>query len=180
MLKLMLGPMSFLKVYCIKLIKGKINMNQNNFYTFSEYMKENRLTISEEDYLEMIYRLSIHKDYTRVNELAIHLNVKPPSVSVMIKRLINKNLIDHSEYGIIKLNDEGKKIGQMLLDRHNTIEKFLTLLELNENHLEETEKIEHTLNPSTIIKIKHLVTFFYNNADILESLQMWIKEKNAI
>ena len=154
-------------------------MDEINLYTFSEYMKENHLTISEEDYLEMIYRLCYHKSYTRVTELALHLNVKPSSVSTMVKRLANKNLVKHSEYGIINLSDEGNRVGKILLDRHNSIEQFLQLLEINNNLIEETEKIEHTLNPNTIYKIKQLVAFFNHNSEILESLKDWIKEKNA-
>ncbi|MDV3427800.1 MAG: Fur family transcriptional regulator, partial [Bacillota bacterium] len=37
-------------------------MDKNDFYTFNEYMKkeDNSLTASMEDYLEMIYRLSLN------------------------------------------------------------------------------------------------------------------------
>lgn len=149
-------------------------MKIDNFYTFSEYMKDNELTIGEEDYLEMIYRLCLDNTYTRVSDLAQALNVKPPSVSNMIKRLANKKLIKHVEYGIIQLTKEGKKLGKYLLERHKIIEEFLILLNIKENILEETEKMEHTLSPETISHIKQLVAFFNNNSDVLTRYKNWL------
>lgn len=54
-------------------------MDNRNYHTFSEYMKknENLLTASMEDYLEMIYRLSLDTGFTRINELSDALNVHP-------------------------------------------------------------------------------------------------------
>ena len=141
-------------------------MKSQNFYTFTEYMKENKLTISEEDYLEMIYRLCINNNLTRVNEIAQSINVKAPSVTNMLKRLVEKKLVIHVEYGIVKLTDEGKKIGALLLERHLIVEDFLKIINVNDNLLEETEKIEHTVSPTTILKIKQLVTFFDENENI--------------
>ncbi len=143
-------------------------MKKDNFYTFSEYMKVNALTASEEDYLEMIYRLCQEKPYTRVNDLSHALNVKPPSVTNMLKRLSDKALIDHIEYGTIELTPEGKTIGKILLDRHNCVERFLKILNIKKNILEETEKIEHTLSQETLQALHKLVMFLEKNPTILE------------
>ncbi|MGO1581093.1 MAG: metal-dependent transcriptional regulator [Peptoniphilaceae bacterium] len=40
---------------------------------------------SREDYIQVIYRLSIEKGYTNNKEIAQYLNVSKPSVSEMIK-----------------------------------------------------------------------------------------------
>ena len=57
-------------------------------------MKQANLTASEEDYIEMIYRLAQpNKIEIRVNELATSLNIKSSSVTKMIKKLNEKNLI---------------------------------------------------------------------------------------
>ena len=154
-------------------------MKNDNFYTFGEYMKENKLTISEEDYLEMIFRLCLKGGYTRVSDLAESLNVKRPSVSNMLKRLLQKKLINHTEYGVIQLTNEGRKLGKVLLDRHQTVEQFLQLLNVNDNVLEETEKIEHTLSPNTINNIKQLVTFFQSDDNIFNKYKDWIQNKKS-
>lgn len=147
---------------------------KSNFHTFAKYLKGNILTISEEDYLEMIYRLCMEENNTRVNDLARALHVKPPSVSKMIKRLFQKNLIKHIDYGIIQLTSEGKMLGKELFERHESVEQFLRLLNIEDNILEETEKIEHTLSPKTINKIKLFVSFFTANDDILKEFKKWL------
>ena len=151
-------------------------MEKNNFYTFTKYINDNQLTISEEDYIEMIYRLCDKKGYTRVKDISEMLNVKPPSVSSMLKRLKNKLLISHESYGIITLTSTGIKIGEFLLDRHNSIEQFLNLIKVEDKILEETEKIEHTLSPNTIFNIKTLVSFFKQYPEILEKYNIFINE----
>lgn len=150
----------------------------NNFYTFTEYMKNRTLTASEEDYVEMIYRLCIKNNgYTRVNDLANALNVKPPSVSNMLKRLTVKSIIKHVDYGTIELTEEGTQIGTYLLKRHNIIERFLQILNPSTNLLEETEKIEHTLSKETILSLSKLVSFFNDHNETLQKLNMYLNEK---
>lgn len=146
-------------------------MLKDNFYTFGEYMKKENhtLTASMEDYLEMIYRLSINIHFTRIHDLAKALNVQPPSATKMVQKLSDYDLIHYEKYGIITLTDKGAKVGDFLLDRHNTIEDFLKLLGLSSNLLEQTEKIEHTLDEETLNSIKNLVTFITSDSIIFES-----------
>lgn len=152
-------------------------MDGQSYYTFSEYMKnnDNQLTASMEDYLEMIYRLSSGKGFTRINELADALNVHPPSVTRMVQRLGRLNLLKYERYGAIILEDEGMSLGRMLMNRHNTIEQFLKLMGVRDNVLlEETEKIEHTLSPETLECFEKYIYFIRDNADILEKFEAYI------
>ena len=69
-------------------------MGIQEYHTLYDYMKQANLTASEEDYIEMIYRLAQpNKIEIRVNELATSLNIKSSSVTKMIKKLNEKNLI---------------------------------------------------------------------------------------
>jgi Mn-dependent DtxR family transcriptional regulator len=109
------------------------------------------MTASMEDYLEMIYRLSQENGYTRIHELAAALNVQPPAATRMVQRLAELNLIKYQKYGVLMLDNLGKEIGASLINRHNIIEKFLRAIGIEEeNLLEETEKIEHTISPKTM------------------------------
>lgn len=153
-------------------------MNEE-FYTFTQYMKKdlNILTASGEDYLEMIYRLSNKNGFTRVNEIANTLNVQPPSVTKMLKKLDSLGYIDYEKYSIVRLKDKGRKIGEFLLERHKTLENFLKILNV-QDVLEETEKIEHTLNNDTLWGIKCITNFFEDNEiykDLL--INKYIKNK---
>ena len=149
-------------------------MKTENFFTFSEYMKKdiNVLTPSMEDYLEMIYRLSKKSGFTRINDLASSLNIQPPSATKMVQKLSKLGLINYEKYGVIVLEDEGKRIGNALLKRHKIIENFLTLIGVSSSDiLEETEKIEHTINPETLKCINNLLSFFENNLDLLNQFK---------
>ncbi len=145
-------------------------MDNNDFRTFSEYMKkeDNSLTASMEDYLEMIYRLSMHTGFTRVHELSDALNVQPPSTTKMIQKLGELNLLKYEKYGVIMLEENGRKMGESLLKRHNTIESILKILGVSEKIiLAETEKVEHTISDETIKDFEEYVNFIKDNPDVV-------------
>lgn len=154
-------------------------MSDKEFYTFSEYMRKDQelLSPSAEDYLEMIYRLSQKQGFTRVNDLAGALNVQPPSVTKMVQKLSEMNLIDYEKYGVIMLKENGSELGKALLYRHNLIESFLKLLNITEGILAETEKMEHTINDEILAGLKDLLDFFEENPDILEKFNQYRKSK---
>lgn len=151
----------------------------DEFYTFREYMKkeDSSLTASMEDYLEMIFRLCNNEKYTRINELATSLNVQPPSATKMVQKLSELHLIDYKKYGIITLTERGYQIGKFLLRRHNTIEKFLSLIGIHDDLLEETEKIEHTLSDQTLNQLDKFISFFDLHPEIKDTLQTYLKSK---
>lgn len=125
----------------------------DNFYTFSEYLKNdnNIITPSMEDYIEMIYRLSLNNDVgVRVNDLSEALNVRPPSTTKMMKRLLDLNICVYKKHGAIHLSENGLNIGKFLLQRHNTIESFLSFIGVRETLFDQTEKIEHLINSETL------------------------------
>lgn len=155
-------------------------MAEEKFHTFREDMKKNKkkLTASMEDYLEMIYRLSIKEGYTRVYELAKSLNVKPPSATKMIQKLAEEKLLKYEKYGIIILESKGKKWGKILLDRHLTIETLLVILGINKkNILIETERIEHTINSETLKCIRIFVDFINDRPDLIVEFYKYREQK---
>lgn len=144
-------------------------MDNNDFHTFSEYMKkeDNSLTASMEDYLEMIYRLSMNTGFTRIHELSEALNVQPPSATKMVQKLGELGLLNYEKYGFIMLVENGKIMGNSLLKRHNTIEAILKILGVSEELiLTETEKVEHTISKDTIKCFEAYVDFIKSNPDI--------------
>ncbi|MGL6107092.1 metal-dependent transcriptional regulator [Romboutsia sp.] len=148
-------------------------IENNEYYTFNEYIKNNELSPNEEDYIEMIYRLKTENKSIKISELAQALNIKNPSVSKMVKKLQTKDIVIHSNYGTIDLTIKGETIGKTLFARHNTIEQFLKIIGVENNLHEETEKIEHTINSDTLNKIINLVDFFKENPIVLEHYQKY-------
>ncbi len=127
------------------------------------------ITPSMEDYLEMIYRLAQEKGYTRMGDLATALNVQPPSASKMVQKLAEMGYLQFEKYGVIELSKKGRKHGQYLLKRHETLERFLGIIGVKDQLLEETEKIEHYISPETIEKIMLLVEFMEDNPEWLQA-----------
>ncbi|BCZ46567.1 Fur family transcriptional regulator [Clostridium gelidum] len=153
-------------------------MTKNDFYTFNEYMKkeDNCLTASQEDYLEMIYRLSFNTGFTRIHELSNILNVKPPSATKMVQKLAEMRLLKYEKYGILVLEDTGKLLGQALINRHNVIESLLRILDISElDILEETEKIEHTISNQTTKCFQDFVQFIKDNPEIVIEFKTYRK-----
>lgn len=156
-------------------------MDNNDFYTFSEYMKkeDNLLTASMEDYLEMIYRLSMKTGFTRIHELSLALNVQPPSATKMVQRLAELKLLKYEKYGVIMLKEDGKRLGKELLERHNIIEEFLGFMGVSKTDvLEETEKVEHTINKKTVRSFADFVAFMKDNSDVCDRFKEYISIKD--
>lgn len=151
---------------------------KEDFFTFSESIrKENvSLTPSMEDYLEMVYRLSIETGFTRIQELSNMLHVQPPSVTRMIQKLAELGLVHYEKYGVIRLTGLGKLKGSLLLSRHNIVATFLKSIGVTASLLEETEKIEHTISKETQICIADFLSFLEENPEILNKFRAF---KNA-
>ena len=88
------------------------------------------------------------------------LNVKPSSATKMVQKLSQLGFVKYEKYGIVILNDEGKELGEFLLNRHNIIQIFLESIGINDNLLVETELIEHNISLNTLENIKLLNEFF--------------------
>ncbi|PKM90871.1 MAG: transcriptional regulator MntR [Firmicutes bacterium HGW-Firmicutes-12] len=142
------------------------------FYTVRGYAllhhDDKMLTPSMEDYLEMAYRLGKDKGYARTSDLAEALNVQPPSVSKMVQKLTELGYLRYEKYGLIEFTELGQETGDFLLGRHEIIERFLTLLGVTNNILEDTEKIEHNISGETYKQITFFVQFMQENQQWLE------------
>lgn len=149
-------------------------MNQEDgFRTMRGYemhsKNANYLTPSMEDYLEMAYRLSRDKGYTRISDLAAALNVQPPSATNMVQKLAETPYLNYERYGVVELTDSGVELGQYLLRRHEILEDFLRIIGVQEGVLQETEKIEHNVSPATMERIILLVHFLQDHPECLEA-----------
>jgi DtxR family Mn-dependent transcriptional regulator len=148
----------------------------NKFHTVRGYqmLEQNKklLTSAMEDYLEMIYRNSLKEGFIRTNKLAQYLHVKASSATRMIQKLAQLRLIQYEKYGIIKLTEKGREIGEFLLKRHTIVETFLKKLGVTENILNETELIEHNISPKTLEYIDLLNRFLKKHPEIM----VWFNE----
>ncbi len=138
---------------------------EQEFYTVRGYqlLEQHRahLTPSLEDYLEMICRRIQEDGSVKAVALAEWLNVRPPSVSRMLRRLAQLRLIEYQKYGVITLTEQGGEIGKYLLWRHDTVHRFLRLLRggRGRDSLEEAELVEHGFSRETVGYLSKLTWF---------------------
>lgn len=129
------------------------------FYTLNGYRLKSSdfLTESQEDYLEMIYRLYLDRKRVRISELANNLNVRYSSCSKMVNKLQEKELLIFPKYKDITLTEKGITMGKYLLKRHEVLTRFFVMLNKANYSLEQVEKIEHFIDYVTISNIEELI-----------------------
>lgn len=125
-----------------------------------------------EDYLERIYQLIDTKGYARVSDIAEGLEVHPSSVTKMIQKLDKDNYVIYEKYRGLILTSKGKKMGKRLVDRHQLLEEFLTIIGVqDENIYIDVEGIEHHLSWDSITCIETLLEFFRREPQRIEELR---------
>ena len=84
------------------------------------------LTQSEENYLKAIYSLSEDQaEAISTNLLAEKMSTKPSSVTDMVKKLSEKDLISYQKYQGCELTAIGKKTALQIIRKHRLWEVFL-------------------------------------------------------
>lgn len=101
-----------------------------------------------EDYVKAIYKLQEQFGKVSTTALAEHLEIKPASVTGMLKKLAELKLIQYVPYQPIQLSDAGTKIALEVIRHHRLIETFLAEalgVPWDEVH-DEAEKWEHVIS----------------------------------
>lgn len=110
------------------------------------------LSRSVEDYLKAIYHLSLGGQPATTSQIAEMLDVAPPSVSGMIKRLSEQGLLEHVPYRGVELTPEGRREALRMVRRHRIIEAYLVerLGYAWDSVHEEAERLEHAVSDTLI------------------------------
>src|ERR1700709_2389448 len=82
-------------------------------------------TFTEENYLKAIYHLSLQSTSVSTNQIAASLNTKAASVTDMLKKLADKELINYTKYNGVTLTAPGEKIAVSIIRKHRLWEYFL-------------------------------------------------------
>ncbi|MGD1834211.1 MAG: transcriptional regulator MntR [Nitrososphaeraceae archaeon] len=131
--------------------------------------KNKNRTPRMEDYLEVIYELVKSKGYATTVEISQHLNVSSPSVTKMIQRLDENNLLVYEKYRGIRLTKQGISIAINVRNKHALLTEFFKILGVNEETAnEDVEALEHYLHPESINKLEKLVKIIKDNPRFFE------------
>src|SRR6476661_7487526 len=106
------------------------------------------LTRSVEDYLKAIYRLTTAGQPATTSDIANLLDLSPPSVSGMVKRLSEQGLLEHLPYRGVVLTADGRRLALRTVRRHRLIEAYLVAYlgySWDAVH-DEAERLEHAIS----------------------------------
>lgn len=114
-----------------------------------------RIRKSSEDYLETMLVMQEKHGFIRSIDIAEHLGVTKPSVSVAVKRLRENGYITMSADSLITLTASGREIAEHIYERHKVLTDILIRLGVDEETARgDACKIEHDISDSTFQKLK--------------------------
>lgn len=82
-------------------------------------------SFTEENYLKAIYHLLARVQNATTNDIAAAMGTKAASVTDMLKKLSDKNLINYARYQGVTLTDDGERIALGVVRKHRLWECFL-------------------------------------------------------
>lgn len=119
-------------------------------------------TLSEENYLKAIYHLELQTDKgISTNAIAEQLETKASSVTDMIKKLSDKEVVVYKKYKGVHLTGLGKKIAANIVRKHRLWEVFLVeKLNFSWDEVHDVaEQLEHIKSPKLINQLDVLLGF---------------------
>ncbi len=113
---------------------------------------------SAENYLETILILSQKNGNVRSIDIANELAFSKPSVSVAMKNLRNSGHILVDGDGYISLTESGRRIAEMIYERHTLLSDWFIQLGVSEKTAREDAcRIEHVISAESFSAIKRHV-----------------------
>lgn len=123
-----------------------------------------------EDYLEVISELVELKGYASPTDISNYMDVSPPSVTKMLRRLDTDGYLKYTKYQGLKLTSKGKTIANDIRQKHSDLLEFFELIGVDANIAnKDVEGIEHHLNPKTMKQLRKFTIFLKSNPDLIFS-----------
>jgi DtxR family transcriptional regulator, Mn-dependent transcriptional regulator len=114
------------------------------------------MTFSEENYLKTIYHLTALLDSeVSTNAIAEKMETKASSVTDMLKKLAEKDLVNYKKYQGVSLTENGKLAAKMIVRKHRLWEVFLVeKLDFSWDEVHDiAEQLEHIKSEKLINKL---------------------------
>jgi DtxR family transcriptional regulator, Mn-dependent transcriptional regulator len=115
-----------------------------------------RYSAAVEDYLKMIYAFEERGDEEiSTTRLAERLGVSASSVSGMVRKLCQLDLLEHPRYGTISFTETGRRVALGVVRRHRLLELYLVSdmgYSWDEVH-DEAEVLEHAVSDRLLERI---------------------------
>ncbi|HET8859058.1 metal-dependent transcriptional regulator [Marivirga sp.] len=115
-----------------------------------------KLSFAEENYLKAVYHLSnAGETDVSTNSIAEEMDTKAASVSDMLRRLSEKEMVVYKKYQGVKISEIGKTAALQVIRKHRLWEVFLVeKLKFNWDQVHEiAEQLEHIKSPLLIQRL---------------------------
>ncbi|MCL2701763.1 MAG: metal-dependent transcriptional regulator [Phycisphaerae bacterium] len=119
-----------------------------------------KLSPSQEDYLEAVLDLVRAGQVARVRDIARRLGVGMPSVTVALRQLSSRGLVNYDPYQVVTLTAAGRQAGEEIERRHRVLESFLT----------DVLGLDEAVARANACRMEHAV-----DATVLERLSAWME-----
>jgi DtxR family manganese transport transcriptional regulator len=130
-----------------------------------EKTRQDHAKESAEDYVEAIYRLESQardagddRRQVRLTDLADQFQVSAPTVSKLLARLESEGLVSVQPRSHIELTEEGLRVAEQSLRRHQIVVDFLEKLGVSAHQAElDAEGIEHHVSQETLVAMQRFL-----------------------
>jgi len=120
------------------------------------------ITLAEENYLKAILSISFNKEgKVSTNTIANEIGTSAASVSDMIKKLQEKELIKYEKYKGVELSSKGAKLATSIIRKHRLWETFLVnKLDFSWGEVHDVaEQLEHIKSTELVDKLDLFLGF---------------------
>jgi len=120
------------------------------------------LSQTEENYLKAIYSVGLSNPKSvNTTLIAKKIKTKPSSVTDMIKKLAEKELVNYEKYKGVILTQSGKKIAIEIIRKHRLWEVFLVnKLNYNWDEVHDiAEQLEHIKSDTLVCRLEEFLDF---------------------
>ncbi len=116
-------------------------------------------SLTEENYLKALFHLANKNEEVKVKDLSEVLSIKMPTVTSMMKKFAEKELVYYESYKPLKLTEKGKRAAGQVIRKHRLTEMFLVEkmgFGWEEVH-EIAEQVEHVHVPAFFEKMDEML-----------------------
>ncbi len=120
------------------------------------------MTFSEENYLKTIYHLrAVSDSEISTNAIAEKMETKASSVTDMLRKLADKNLVNYTKYQGVSLTEKGKLSAKMIVRKHRLWEYFLVAkLDFSWDEVHDVaDQLEHIKSEKLINKLDEFLDY---------------------
>ena len=133
-------------------------------------------SVAMDDYLEQILHLIEEKGYARAVDISSNLGISQASVTNMLRKLDTEGLVTHEKYRGTVLTDDGRRIARAIVERHETLTRFLRLFGVEEETIyRDVEGMEHHVSRPTLEVIRAMADALEGDADFLAEVKRRIE-----